>query len=690
LQNPQHSFNKISADSLARGLLFCHLVLSPVSFWRGAADAFEGVKVALLLLTSIVAGALALYAWLTSPHCLTQPPSGRRWPGEPITWAILLFLISAMFSTMTSISPRTSWFGAFESDAGLVTVLGYSGLFFATRVLCRSYADGRPLLGASVIGAGLSATYALAQTAGLDPFRWEDRSQVGSFERPFGPLGHPNLLAAFLVMTLPLAFMLALRAVARRKWVCLGVLLIVGFASCAAIVASLSRGAWLGLGAVVIILGLSWIGRRPRVKTVLISTAALLSVSIIAGWAVLRNPNMTTSLSHRFQHLTEATSRLHIWRAGLEIFRDHPLFGCGLDAFQLAFPQYRTAAYWNVEWNATPAKAHNELIQVLATEGLVGGIAVFVLTTAIVFCGIRAYRRAPPKQRFLLLAMLASLGGFYVQGLVGFTTAGLGTLVITLAALLSRFGRQPISNTAVPASHVQPGTKVWVGAVRGGIGAAAVVLLLVAVVRPMQADRACQAGENLLEADALASVGQFEKAVAIEPGRDIYWVKLGTAAQIAMHATSDPVERNRFLLRSRQAFEKALVLVPANVYHHVNLGRILAEFALQGSASRGDVFREFDVALAVDPNNACFHTDAGNAALALGDLERARHYVAEGLEIDSHYGPLRALQGYLALLEGRTREASELLQDALAVDWHGDEKACDFARAIWIQAGRGK
>src|SRR6185312_9580813 len=78
--------------------------------------------------------------------------------------------------------------------------------------------------------------------------------------RIFGTLGHPNMLGAYLAMTMPLTVWLAVRARSGTERI-LGAL--VATASGITIAATLSRGAWIGLGAGAIAVPLlAWIGRR--------------------------------------------------------------------------------------------------------------------------------------------------------------------------------------------------------------------------------------------------------------------------------------------------------------------------------------------------------------------------------------------------------------------------------------------
>jgi tetratricopeptide (TPR) repeat protein len=149
---------------------------------------------------------------------------------------------------------------------------------------------------------------------------------------------------------------------------------------------------------------------------------------------------LLSAVGQRVEHLGDSASRQHIWQAALAIFDDYPLFGSGPDTFQLAFAAKRTAAYWQVEWNLTPARAHNEVLHILATQGLAGAVALLALLIGLGVAGARAWRRAGPEARPLVLAVLAGTTAFLVQSGFGFTVVASGGLFVTLAGLLSRFG----------------------------------------------------------------------------------------------------------------------------------------------------------------------------------------------------------------------------------------------------------
>lgn len=181
-------------------------------------------------------------------------------------------------------------------------------------------------------------------------------------------------------------------------------------------------------------------------------------------------------------HLGEVryTPRLFIWKAALAMLRDNLLLGKGLDTFQISFPPYREAIYWALEWNGTPEKAHNFVMQTAATMGLLGLIAFVWMHAAWIAGSLRDWRRQrDEKRRMLLLGAFGAWLGFFVQNLFSFTVVGYGSLWWILwgfvpamqrtwesadaAASATPAGAGAVSSTALPPLPVAAGKveDVW-------------------------------------------------------------------------------------------------------------------------------------------------------------------------------------------------------------------------------------
>src|SRR5262249_7956690 len=146
-----------------------------------------------------------------------------------------------------------------DSHAGLLTIASYVVLFFATRRLCRNEADGRRLLIAAVMGVTTASIYAAVQVAHADPFAWDSVSTLNLYVRPFATLAHPNFLAGYLAMALPVILYFGDQALRNRRWGLLALLMFIGGAAGFALVTACSRGAWLAAACGLVCFALGWL-----------------------------------------------------------------------------------------------------------------------------------------------------------------------------------------------------------------------------------------------------------------------------------------------------------------------------------------------------------------------------------------------------------------------------------------------
>jgi len=665
---------------LGRGLLAAQLLLSPLVFSSRTLDSFEAVKLVLLAWIALLLAALG-WARLGARDLPRGPLRVFR---EPVAVGLGLFCLSALVSAAGSISPRTSLFGAEDSFLGLATMLSCGIVFAATRLLVRDAGAAERLLRAPLIASGLAAVYALVQAAGLDPYLWTGAAIAPGTTvlRPFGPLGHPNLLAGYLVMTLPLALHFAGTAAARgQRWTA-AVSLAVAAAAGAAILASHSRAAWLALASALLCFCSSGAGRRARAgraALILGGAAALLALLLFAtpGGATL-----IEGLGHRMAQLTQPGGRPAIWAAALGMLARNPVLGCGTDAFGLAFASVRPPGYALVEWNVTPTRAHNELLHALATQGGLGGVAAALLGAALARAAIRALWGS--TQHPLLGAVAAGSAGFAVVSTFGFSAIPGYALMATFAALLG----------GAPAAAER------LGAERPGVSRRLAVplgLVLVAcgswqIARRVEADVSGRAGRDRLAADPAGAVARLEHAVALDAGRSLLWSLLGRAHQQAAVTTPEPELRRRHLAEAQRAFETAAGLVPADSAHGGRLCGLFAALALEGMATPAEARARCDAALALDPVNVPLQVLAGQSALALRETAAAAAHARRALELYPRLGPALHILGRAALVEERSDDALELLEAALAAEWHGDRDRWGTAAAdlAWLLARLGR
>ena len=129
-----------------------------------------------------------------------------------------------------------------------MSVFAFAGAYATARVSVRTPARLAALLTAASLAGTLTAIYGLVQLGGVDPV-WANLPKG----RVFSSIGQPNWLAAYLILTIPLTFALAVTARHRsRRLLGIGATII----QMVVLVATLSRSGYLGLLVVIVVGGI--------------------------------------------------------------------------------------------------------------------------------------------------------------------------------------------------------------------------------------------------------------------------------------------------------------------------------------------------------------------------------------------------------------------------------------------------
>ncbi len=345
---------------------------------------------------------------------------GARWDvlRDRNLWRFALFYLAILASIRVADDVRLSLAEAFRWGEALA-------IYAIARDTLRTRRDWAWLVGIFLLGAASESFIGSIQSAlGLG-----NRSfVVGDISRAFGTFGRPNSYAGYLEMVFPLALAVACWALvmlprAARAWLArrdaplpverraaagvVGLLLALGGAGvtalmlAAAITLSLSRGAWLGLAAGVLVMALLT-GRQVAIGT--LAAVALLAVVLALGGAGVlprtlgdRLDSAGSSLVLTDYDTTPITpenfavkERMAYWFGGLAMFHDHPWQGVGLGNYG---PQY-DARYFTSPFMISQVHAHNYYIHIAAETGLIGLAAYLLLIGGVLATGIGAARRA--------------------------------------------------------------------------------------------------------------------------------------------------------------------------------------------------------------------------------------------------------------------------------------------------------
>jgi putative inorganic carbon (HCO3(-)) transporter len=202
----------------------------------------------------------------------------------------------------------------------------------------------------------------------------------------------------------------------------------------AALLASWSRGAWMGVAAAGVVMAL-FLPRRLRTGLLVVGVLVALVVGL---WASGRLPTaivervmggLTRDLSPlsagapasvadvRGVDIGDANyaeiERLAHWQAAVNMALAHPWLGVGFGNYAAAYP-----AYALMNWPEPLGHAHNYLLNLLAETGLIGLAAYIVLWVAILGLTLRALGRSKGYRRGLALGLLGVWTHLIIHNLV--------------------------------------------------------------------------------------------------------------------------------------------------------------------------------------------------------------------------------------------------------------------------------
>jgi O-antigen ligase len=518
-----------------RWVLLCVAPLAALLFWTPGLDNFDMVK------WTVVVLAAAAVAITGAARIFVRGRAALPW--GPVAWAVAAFVVALVLATVTSDAPVVSLMGVHRRYSGLLLYASCALLFVA--VLRRFDERSASALALAIgVGAVGMTLYGLVQLAGADPFPFE-----GAYSGIFSTAGNPNFAAGYLGATLPLVVW---PAIAPRRPVAVR-LIAAGLAAAqlVALTATNSSQGFFSAGAGLGVLAVAWVLAQERswsrpAAVGLLAAGGLAVVTAAAGLAGV-GPLSVMSRQRSFE------LRTYYWQTALNIFRDQPLLGAGLDRYGVNYRLHRPlGVILSSDLPATNDAAHNVVLHMLSTGGLLLGLAyltVLGLTAWALFNGLRRHR----GERLLLLGAVGGAWlGYQAQSMVSIDVPALAVLHWVLAgAVLVVAGAPPVREVILrpdvvaaaqrtvargkgkgkqrdASQHRGGKTSVRDGRIAVGFSAAAGLLAVYVLTLPLRADTA--AGAALREEAAQDFEGaqaDVDRAIDLAPWEFQYWFERG-------------------------------------------------------------------------------------------------------------------------------------------------------------------
>jgi O-antigen ligase/predicted negative regulator of RcsB-dependent stress response len=324
----------------------------------------------------------------------------------------IFFTTTLLISTLLTDVKLIGFIGDTQRRNGFLGYLGLVVIFlYAARALNFSYAL-RLIKCAILVGVILSL-YGVIQILGRDFVEWNN-----PYNSMISTLGNPNFASALLAMLSIIAFgSLFIRSVQVGYKILTFAFLVMALFS---IVKSQSRQGLITLLFAALFSSTIYIYLNYKKLRILFSPITF-SLSLLAILGMLQKGPFAA-----FLYKDSVSVRGYYWRAGIEMFKDKPLTGIGVDRYGSYFKEFREVAYpLKYGYEITSSNAHNTIIQLFSTAGIFVGLSYLAILGFVLFLGLKLVKNTKNDEQKIALALLTSWIGFQAQSLISIDNIGI-------------------------------------------------------------------------------------------------------------------------------------------------------------------------------------------------------------------------------------------------------------------------
>lgn len=327
-------------------------------------------------------------------------------------YLVAFFITSCLVVTLLTDSKYIAFFGDTYRKNGFLTYLCFSLFFVAASIFIRHYNANKIFLLTYFI-AVITVAYGSLQTLGRDFVNW-----TNPHNSLIGTQGNPNFAAATMAImgVITLSSIFFSKTASYQKFlagiIVLALLILIYRSNARQGMISFA----LGAGVFFII----WLFSKNKK----LGFASMLLGGIFFVVGVLGM--LQVGPLQQFLYKPSVTVRGFYWQAAIEMFKDNPAFGVGMDRFGAYFMLYRDLGYpLNYGFQITSSNAHNIFLQFFATGGILLGSSYLLLVIWIFTKALKGIKKLTGDDRLILGGVFSGWIAFQAQSFVSIDNIGL-------------------------------------------------------------------------------------------------------------------------------------------------------------------------------------------------------------------------------------------------------------------------
>jgi tetratricopeptide (TPR) repeat protein len=389
--------------------------------------------------------------------------------------------------------------------------------------------------------------------------------------------------------------------------------------------------------------------------------------------------------------------RVFIWQGISELIRSNPnigfspdpwrplrpLIGYGPETMRIVFPRVYPPGLAYVEAREAMAdRAHNELLDLVVTTGVLGLLTFLLLIGSFFYYGISLLRRTGSfSTQISLIALLSAMFAHFIEAQFGILLHSDELLLWLYLALVSAMYVIETTKAREEERDSVSSSPVEAGADNANRLRNILSLLVVCVIpffasfssiNPLIADIYLARGMRF------QSLGQWKKSIiaydqAIQafPGESrLYAFKADAYFQLAQSISDDELEaRGKLLQSSTDALAKARELDPLEPMYYGDTGKLYAYWAKTVDPSKFEQAVDFyEQVLQLSPHDAVYRNDLAKVYFEAGHYVEATQQLQLSLEIDPKFYATHYNLGLAYLTLREKDKAREHFETALLLD----------------------
>lgn len=321
---------------------------------------------------------------------------------------ILIFFAALFISSFLGIDPSRSFWGYPERMRGLWGLLHFLLFYFYIIAVFRTGNERKKLVAAALVVGLLVAAYGIAER--INPAWSIDKvSLKGPIHRVMSTTGNPIFLAGYMLFIFFLSLYFFLKNNGKARWLGFIGLIFSGLV----VIYTGTRGGFLAFvsGLLISAVFVFFVSSR---RQKIITAAGVLVAAVFAWFFIFNAPNF--ALQNKllnFGRIADFSidhsvfSRLRMWTAAIEGFRERPFFGWGAENYNYVFDKYYNPQFFRGGLNETWSdRAHNWFLDFLVMGGAIG-LALYLSIFGVIACNLLK-KKNRVRENFALIGLFAA------------------------------------------------------------------------------------------------------------------------------------------------------------------------------------------------------------------------------------------------------------------------------------------